>query len=182
MTFFEVILLGIALSLDACAVAMTNGMVYNNIRRCHVAAMPVIFALFQGAMPLLGYYTGTLFHGILDQYSGFVILAILGSLGIKMIYDGLTNKCDEKVCKPCLSFPVLIMQAVATSIDAFAVGVAFTAMHVAILPAVVTIAVVTAVFVTIAIAVGRFTGDVLGARAGIVGGIILIIIGLKAVL
>ncbi|MDD2217413.1 MAG: manganese efflux pump [Eubacteriales bacterium] len=182
MTFFEVILLSIALSMDACAVAMTNGMVYNNVKKCHMAAMPIIFGLFQGAMPLLGYYTGTLFHGILEKYSGFVILAILGSIGIKMIFDGFSHKNDEKLYKPCLTFIVLMMQAVATSIDAFAVGIAFTAMNVPILPVVLVITVVTALLVTIAIFLGKLTGGFFGSKAGILGGIILIIIGIKAVM
>ena len=87
---------------------------------------------------------------------------------------------DEEKPQPKLTFTVLLFQSVATSIDAFAVGVAFTAMKVDIIPVVTVIAVVTAVLVTAAIVVGRKMGDVLGPKAEVFGGIILVIIGIKA--
>lgn len=182
MTIVELIVMGAALSMDACAVAMSNGMVYHNIKKAHIAAMPILFALFQGIMPLLGYFTGSLFRGILETYSGFVILLILGVIGGRMVYHGFTHCDDPQICKLKLTFTVLLMQALATSIDAFAVGVAFTAMRISIVPAVSVIAIVTGLLVTIAIGLGKWTGEIFGSKAEVLGGIILVVIGIKAVL
>ena len=175
-------MLSVALSMDACAVSMTNGMVYCNVKKLHMVAMPVLFGLFQGLMPLVGYFAGGLFAEILERFSGIVILAILGAIGGKMVYEGLTHKeeCEEHRAR--LTLAVLLMQAVATSIDAFAVGVAFTAMKVAILPTVAMIACITAALVVVSLFIGRYAGDLLGAKAEVFGGIILIIIGVKAIL
>ncbi|MCI8630861.1 MAG: manganese efflux pump [Firmicutes bacterium] len=178
MGTLETFLIGAGLAMDAVAVSMTNGMVYKDLRAGHYIAMPLLFGIFQGAMPLLGFFTGNLFAEILDKYSGIVILIILGFIGGKMVYEGISHKDDENL-KPQLTFTVLLFQSVATSIDAFAVGVAFTAMRVNIIYAVFVIAVVTSVLVAAAIVVGRKMGDVLGPKAEILGGIILIIIGIK---
>ncbi len=182
MTTLEIIVMGAVLSMDACAVAMSNGMVYHNIKKRHIVAMPILFALFQGMMPLIGYYTGTLLNGIMDSYSGAIILLILGAIGCRMVYNGFKHDDDPQVCKLKLTFTVLLMQAVATSIDALAVGVAFTAMRVEIITAVSIIAIVTAFLVVSAILLGKWTAKIFGSKAEIIGGIILILIGIKAVL
>lgn len=174
----ETLLISIGLAMDAVAVSMTNGMVYRDLKVRHYIAMPLLFGAFQGFMPLLGFYAGSIFSELLDRYSGIVILIILGLIGGKMIYEGIAHKDDEEL-KPHLTLPVLFFQSVATSIDAFAVGVAFTAMKVAILPTVSSIAVVTAVLVIAAILIGKKAGDLLGSKAEILGGVILIIIGIK---
>lgn len=180
MGILEILLIGAGLAMDAVAVSMTNGMVYKNLKAGHYIAMPLLFGIFQGIMPLLGFFAGSIFAEILDKYSGIVILIILGFIGGKMIYEGITHGNDEEKPQPKLTFTVLLFQSVATSIDAFAVGVAFTAMKVDIVPVVTVIAVVTAVLVTAAIVVGRKMGDVLGPKAEIFGGFILVIIGIKA--
>ena len=181
MGMLELLFLSIGLAMDAVAVSMTNGMVYKDLKARHYIAMPLFFGIFQGVMPLLGFFAGSLFAEILDRYSGIVILVILGIIGGKMVYEGFTHKEGEDL-KPRLTLTVLLLQSVATSIDAFAVGVAFTAMKVKIIPVVTVIALITAVLVTVAIIIGRKMGDVLGAKAEILGGIILIIIVIKAML
>lgn len=180
MGIAETLLIGAGLAMDAVAVSMTNGMVYKNLKAAHYIAMPLLFGIFQGLMPLLGFFAGSMFVEILDKYSGIVILTILGVIGGKMIYEGVTHGSDDEKPKPHLTLAVLLFQSVATSIDAFAVGVAFTAMKVDIVPAVTVIAVVTALLVTAAIVVGRKMGDVLGPKAEIFGGLILVIIGIRA--
>jgi putative Mn2+ efflux pump MntP len=98
-----------------------------------------------------------------------------------VIANGINTPCRQ-ASKKRLTLSILIFQAIATSIDAFAVGVGFSAMRVDIIPAVVIIAIITADLVALAIAVGRKFGDILGSHAEIVGGIILVIIGIKAIL
>lgn len=191
MSIFEIVLIGIGLSMDAVAVSMTNGMVYRNMTKLQVCAMPVFFGIFQGIMPLIGYFAGGIFAEIIERYAGILILLILGFIGGKMVKEGIEHYRSEKEEAPgavCdinggqLKLKVLLLQSVATSIDAFAVGVGFVAVRVDIVPTVCLIAAVTAALVTIAIFIGRKFGDLLGCKAEIFGGIILIIIGIKAIL
>lgn len=182
--------------MDAVAVSMTNGMVYRNLKFRQYLAMPIFFGAFQALMPFLGNFAGTFFADIISKYSGIVILLILGVIGGKMLKEGIEHTREEKEHpeehhsgegqqtgkKGGLTLGVLIFQAVATSIDAFAVGVGFSAMRVDIIQAITIIAVVTAVMVTGAIIIGKKFGDVLGSRAEILGGLILIAIGVKAMI
>ena len=193
MSLIEIILIGIGLAMDAVAVSMTNGMVCKNLKTKDYVLMVLFFALFQAIMPLIGYFAGGLFAEIISKYAGIVIFLILGIIGGKMIKEGWEhmreqraagNKkvCDTGLAQKKLTFSVLIFQSIATSIDAFAVGVGFSAMRVDILLAVSIIAFVTADLVALAIVMGRKFGDILGSRAEVLGGIILVIIGIKAII
>ena len=178
MGVWEILLIGIGLSMDAAAVSMTNGMCYRDTRSSKLLAMPVFFGFFQALMPLIGYYAGNLFYDIMETYSGIVVLIILGVIGGKMVYDGIEKK-EEANCLR-LSWLTLLIQAIATSIDALAVGVGFSAVRVEILPATALIGVTTFVCSLAAIFLGKKFGDFLGNKAQILGGIILILIGIKA--
>ena len=123
--------------------------------------MPIAFGLFQGIMPIFGFYLGALFSGFIEKYAGVISLVILGVIGINMIREG-------------------ILPAVATSIDAFAVGVSFAAQGVEIFMSALIIAVTTFLLSLIAVIIGEKAGERLGSKAEILGGIILIIIGVKA--
>lgn len=177
MTLFDIILIGIGLSMDAAAVSMTNGMVYG---RQKTWAMPVLFGFFQGLMPLLGFIACGLFANLINQYANLAVCVILGIIGGKMIKDGLHSD-DEWTSKVAvLTYQLLLWQALATSIDAFAVGIGFGAMGVNILYCVVIIALTTFICSWLAIIIGKKFGDFLGSKAEILGGLILVIIGLKA--
>nr|WP_315024681.1 manganese efflux pump [uncultured Aminipila sp.] len=184
MTLIEIILIGVGLAMDAVAVSMTNGMVYRNLGAKEYIAMPIFFGVFQAIMPLIGNFAGGLFASFISKYAGIVILLILGVIGGKMIKEGFEHRSDPKkvAVGKKLSLGVLIFQAIATSIDAFAVGVGFSAMQVNIIQAVVIIAIVTIILTTIAIVIGRKFGDILGSSAEILGGAILVIIGIKAII
>ncbi|WP_312353551.1 manganese efflux pump MntP [Aminipila sp.] len=184
MTLTEILFIGIGLAMDAVAVSMTNGMVYRNLRIKEYVAMPVFFGTFQALMPLLGNYAGYLFARFISKYAGIVIFLILGIIGGKMIKEGFEHRkgplvlCGNKK----LGFGVLVCQAIATSIDAFAVGVGFNAIQADIIQAVAIIAIVTVVFTSAAILIGRKCGDILGCQAEILGGAILAVIGIKAII
>ena len=126
MNLTDIIMIGIGLSMDAVAVSLTNGMVYR-MGQDKKFMMPVFFGVFQGLMPLLGYFTGGLFAKWLEQYSGLIIFLILGFLGAKMIKEGLSHEQAEKKEPSVMTYGVLFVQAIATSIDAFAVGIVFCA-------------------------------------------------------
>ena len=178
MRVWEVIMIGIGLSMDAAAVSMTNGMVYPKTCRTKILSMPLFFGGFQALMPLLGYYASGVFADFLSRYSGIIVLIILGVIGGKMVYDGLHPQLEEETdCS--LTYRMLLIQAVATSIDAFAVGVGFSAMQVNIVQAVSIIGVTTLVCSFLSIAIGKKFGNMLGNKAQILGGMILIIIGIK---
>lgn len=178
MTIFEIILIGIALSMDAFAVSLSSAMVYTNLTPARKLSMPTAFGLFQGLMPVAGFYLGSLFADIINHWSGPIALVILGFIGVNMILEGLSN--EELEQQKELTFKILILQAIATSIDAFAVGVSFAASNAPIFKAAPIITVTTFLLSLIAVFIGGKLGEKLGNRAEIAGGIILICIGIKS--
>lgn len=182
MSTTEIFLLGIGLSMDAAAVSTTNAMVH---RRNHLGLLEacLLFALMQGLMPALGYLLGGAFSAVLTRLGGLLVFFILGFIGYKMLREGLTPpELDDRCPSAVLGHRVLLMQAVATSIDALAVGVGFRAEQVQVLPACLLIALTTLCITLLATVLGRAFGDVLGKRAEIFGGVLLILIGIKAML
>ena len=180
MSLLEVVLIGIALSMDAATVSMTNSMVYKKINRKKLIGMPLMFGIFQGLMPLIGYFAGGLISVIISLYSGILVFIILGVLGTKMLYDGLRKHVDENRPTPKFTYKLLFIQAIATSIDAFAVGIGFSAMNVEIFPAITIIAITTAIVSTVAIFIGKKFGGILGNMASLLGGVILVALAIKA--
>ena len=175
MSISEIVLIGIALSMDAFAVCVASSMVYTNMTWLRKLSMPIMFGLFQGIMPILGFF---LFASFIEKWSGPISLLILGIIGINMIREGLAK--DEETEPKKLTLWILLVQAVATSIDAFAVGVSFAANSANIWQSAPIIAVTTFVLSLIALFVGTKAGEKLGDKAEILGGIILIIIGIKS--
>jgi putative Mn2+ efflux pump MntP len=227
----EIVIVGLALSMDAFAVTMSNACAYPGATKAQRIAMPVVFGLFQGLMPLAGYFAGGLAASFIDQYAGIVALIILACIGGKMVWGGLRalravrvatksakggvedgngvgdrdgdrdgagdrdrggdgdgdrDATDDLCPQPQadsprqLSFVTLLAQGVATSIDAFIVGVSFLALGAPIAVAAPLVALTTFVCCLVALGLGRRFGVLLGDRAEIVGGVVLILIGVKA--
>ena len=181
MNLTDIIMIGIGLSMDAVAVSLTNGMVYR-MGQDKKFMMPVFFGVFQGLMPLLGYFTGGLFAKWLEQYSGLIIFLILGFLGAKMLKEGLSHKQAEKKEPSVMTYGVLFVQAIATSIDAFAVGIVFCAKGISIWSSAGIICLTTFICSFIAVLLGKKFGELLGKKAEVFGGSILILLALKAIL
>ena len=182
MGLIEITLIGVGLAMDAVAVSISNAMVFKPLRKIDYIAIILAFGIFQGIMQLLGYYAGSVFARWITRYSGIVIFLILGAIGGNMIRESFQGESSKVYNGKSLTAGILFFQAVATSIDAFAVGVGFCAASVAILPAVCLIAVVTAVLVFGAILVGKKFGNLFENKAGFLGGLILVIIGIKGLL
>ena len=185
MTTIQILLIGIALSMDAVAVSITNGMVYKDISKLKYLLIPIFFGVFQGLMPTGGYFVGGFFAHIIIEFAGIVILLILGAIGIKMIVEGVRKKTKETPSdyKKELLISVLLAQAIATSIDAFAVGVSFSVANINnIIYAASLIAITTFLLAGVGLIIGKKFGNILGNKAEIVGGIVLIAIGVHAVL
>ena len=119
--------LGVALAMDAFAVSMSNGLKENKMKVAKMIIIALTFAIFQGVMPLIGYLIGHAFIEYISKLIPYIALALLGFLGVKMIID--SRKCDKEEddcgCESLITFKVLIVQAIATSIDALSTGVAF---------------------------------------------------------
>lgn len=188
LSLLEIILLGVALSADAFAVTISNTFVYASESKRRLVLMPVMFGLFQGLMPLLGYFVGGLAAEVIERYADIITLVILGIVGGNMIREGaeaLLHPGEDEaehagpVAKR-LTMVTILAQAFATAIDAFAVGVSLRAQAVNIVVAASIIALTTLVLCLAALAMGRKLGEVLGDRAQVAGGIVLVLIGLKA--
>lgn len=182
MNLLTVIMVAFSLSADAFAVAVTNGICVSKLRIRHVLATGLIFGCFQGFMPLLGYVLGKAFSDIIFRYHHFIALFLLSIIGINMLLEVYKEKkYPEEPCKVNDIFTPknLILQGIATSIDALAAGVSFAAMKVSILPSSVLIGSITFLFCFTGVYIGKRFGTLLGVRARVIGGILLILIGLR---
>ena len=193
MGLLEILMLGVALATDAFSVTISNTFAFDDHRFSRLMRMPLFFGLFQFVMPLAGYFVGGIAAELIEKYAGIVSLVILGFIGSNMLYSGYkalkedASEEDEEEAQQeaqqgatTLSYGKLVFQAVATVIDAFAVGVSFRAHSVDILVASALFGIITAILCTIALFIGKKLGSLLGDRAEMVGGIVLILIGLKA--
>ncbi|BBH49983.1 conserved hypothetical protein [Parolsenella catena] len=193
MGLLEIIVLGVALSADAFAVTISNTFVYASESRSRLMLMPLMFGLFQGLMPVAGYLLGGLAAEEIETYAGVITLVILGLVGGNMIREGVCalrgageqDGPEEPGAGPVarrLTLVTVLAQAIATAIDAFAVGVSLRAQAVSVVVAAPVIALTTFLCCVAALALGRKLGEVLGDRAQVAGGIVLVLIGLKAFL
>lgn len=200
MGFFEVLFTGVALSMDACAVGMTNGMTDPKMPLKRILIIGVFFGFFQFLMPLIGYFiTGVMedaFQKTFEKISSWISFVLLAFLGGKMIWEcvrdcvckkkasegGAKDEETDCVCAAQkLSVWKLLTQAVATSIDALAIGVVLQleGLVMGVWWSTLLIGVTTFALVLAAVYIGKFVGDKLADKAGLFGGIVLVAIGLK---
>lgn len=186
MGIIELLLLAVGLSMDAFAVSIGNGLTMKKSSIKAALAIAFSFGLFQALMPTVGYFLGSAFENVIKEFDHYIALLFLGFIGGKMIFDGIkeirekrSGKGEEE--KPFkLSFGTLLIQAVATSIDALIVGVSFAALpDVNIWAAVSLIGVTTFTISIFGVFFGKKFGQLLGSKAEIFGGLILVGIGIK---
>lgn len=180
--FFNSILLGVGLAMDAFSVSLANGLGEPKMKKAKMAGVAGIFSLFQFAMPLIGWVcvaTVAQYFTAFEKLIPWIALGLLGFIGGKMLYEGIKNKDSEEE-KPAVGITALLVQGVATSIDALSVG--FTIADYNFLEALLAcllIGVVTFFICFAGIAIGKKAGTKLAGKAGIFGGVILIAIGLE---
>lgn len=182
MDLLSLILIAFSLSADAFAVAVTNGICSASPTKKNTLATAFTFGLFQGLMPLLGFALGRTFSEFICRYQHYVALLLLAAIGINMIVEAIKEqKHPEAICSVKNVFTVknLILQGIATSIDALAVGVGYAAMEVNIFFAAILIALVTFFCCSFGVFIGKKFGTLLGIRARLVGGLLLLLIGLR---
>ncbi len=178
MGTLELLLIGIGLSMDAFAVSITNGMCKKNIGIKWALGIGLTFGLFQGAMPVIGYALGSNFTEHIEKCDHIIALVLLGFIGGKMIIDSLKKDNGDNSFSD-INFSTVMVQGLATSIDALAVGVSFAAMNVNIVRASAAICLITIGFSTFGVIIGKKFGGLLSNKAQIFGGIILVGIGVK---
>jgi putative Mn2+ efflux pump MntP len=178
--FFNSILLGIGLAMDAFSVSLANGLNEPGMKKGKMCAVAGVFAAFQAIMPLTGWvcvHTIVQYFRAFEQFTPWIAMILLGYIGGKMLYDGITGGDGEE--EDCgVGFKALMLQGVATSIDALSVGftIADYDFFSALLAALI-IAAVTFFICMGGLVIGRTAGTRLAGRAGILGGVILLFIG-----
>ncbi len=177
MEITAIISIAIALSFDSFAVAATCGFIIKNIKISQILKIAVFFAVFQGAFPFFGWLIGEGIQKIFADYY-FLSAAIFIAIGIKLVYQGFSANPIKKPINP-LNTMVLIGLSIATSIDAFIVGIGLSFVNFKIVISMAIIAIVTFIFSITGAYIGNKTQKLIKMRFDIIGGIILIIFGLR---
>lgn len=180
MSFPELLILAVGLAMDAFAVAVCKGLSLRTLKLQQALLVGVWFGLFQALMPALGWLLGSAFSGLVQSVDHWVAFVLLSIIGGNMIREGLQG--GDENCDPSLSFGVMLLLAVATSIDALAVGITFAFLNVSILLAVALIGVVTFTISAVGVKMGNLFGARYKSKAEFFGGAVLILIGLKILL
>mgnify|MGYP005954084841 CR=1 FL=1 len=180
MGLWELFLVAVGLSMDAFAVAICKGLAMDKVTLKRAAVVGLWFGGFQGLMPLLGWLLGSRFAAYITAVDHWIAFALLVLLGINMIREA---RCpDEEDTNASLAFRAMLPMAVATSIDALAVGVSFAFLQTPIFQAVAVIGLTTFCFGVAGVKIGRLFGVKYETKAELMGGIILILIGSKILL
>lgn len=179
MSIIELFILAIGLSMDAFAVSICKGLSLRKIKVKHMCIASAWFGGFQTLMPLIGYFLGSFFTDMITTYSHWIAFALLLLLGSNMIKESLG---EEEDVDSNMDAKNMFLLAIATSIDALAVGVTFAFLQVDIIRAVSFIGIVTFICSAIGVKVGSIFGSKYKSKAEFSGGIILILIGIKLLL
>jgi len=184
MTLLELFILAVGLSMDAFAVAICKGLAMRPFTLRKAAIVGLYFGVFQAGMPLMGYLLGTQFKDQIMAIDHWVAFGLLTLIGLNMIRESRQQPSDVQDACPgdTLAFRRMIVLALATSIDALAVGITLAFLRVSILPAVGFIGVITFTLSILGVKIGNVFGDRFESRAELAGGIILIGMGINILL
>lgn len=175
-SFVEIFVIGIGLSMDAFAVSICKGLSMKKMNWRNAVIIGLYFGGFQALMPLAGYLLGVQFEGKIMAFDHWIAFVLLALIGINMIKE---SRCEEEKADDSVGFKIMLGLAIATSIDALAVGVTFAFLKVAIVPAVLTIGFTTYVISIAGVKIGNVFGARYRSRAELAGGLILIGMGIK---
>lgn len=191
MSFLSLLLVAFGLSMDAFAVSITNGISIKNLQNKHALKIAAFMGVFQGVMPVIGWAAGVGFKDYIESVDHWIALVLLSIIGGKMIIEAIKNRntgvCatgyavepEENHNDEILNNKVLFLLAIATSIDALAVGVSFAFLEISIVTSSLLIGVITFIVCFIGVKIGKRCGCFLQSKAEIAGGVVLILIGLK---
>lgn len=179
MGFLELMMIAIGLSMDAFAVALCKGLNMRRFQAKQAFLIAFFFGGFQALMPLIGWLLGKQFEAYITAFDHWIAFALLALIGSKMILEAIRGEEEEDTCDDRLDVKELTIMAIATSIDALAIGVTFAFLQVQIVPSVLLIGATTLLLSFAGVAAGNTFGSRLMKKAEIAGGVILILIGLK---
>jgi len=176
LSLWELFILAVGLSMDACAVSICKGLSVSKVKLKHMLTCGLYFGGFQALMPAIGYLLGVNFQDMIQRIDHWIAFVLLGFIGLNMIRES-RGEGEEMDCSFC--FRAMLPLAVATSIDALAVGVTFAFLQVQIVPAVCFIGVITFILSALGVRLGSVFGAKWKNRAEFAGGLILIVMGAK---
>ena len=180
MELFEIIFIGIGLAMDAFAVSVCKGLSMKRINWKSVIIIALYFGIFQAGMPVLGYFLGSTFSGFVEHVDHWIAFILLGIIGMNMIKDSFDDEVEKRNDR--VDFKTMIILAIATSIDALAVGISFAFLKANIIKSIIVICSTVFVFSLVGSKIGNKFGDKYEHKAQIAGGIILILVGVKILL
>lgn len=179
MDFVTILFIGIGLSMDACAVSLAKGMSLNeNKIKKYALILAFAFGFFQALMPAIGYFAGSHFAEYIQSIDHWIAFILLGFIGINMIREGKKEKQEDTKIHS-ISVKDIFLLAIATSIDALAIGVSFAFLKVNLLSAIITIGITTFILSFISVLFGKKLGSLFEKYAEYLGGTILILLGFK---
>lgn len=189
MSLTVILFTAVALSMDALAVSITKGMSIKKLTKGLGIKIALAFGVFQGVMPLLGWIMGIGFEKYIKSIDHWIALILLSIIGFKMISEFIKSKKEESLELNLersevnedkdLSNKELIILAIATSIDALAVGISFAFLNVDILPVSIIIGIITFIVCIGGVVIGNKIGDIFNGYAELAGGIVLVLIGIN---
>lgn len=184
MGIVELLLIAVGLSMDAFAVSICRGLGMKRLNLRTAGVLALFFGGFQALMPLLGWALGTQFMWLIEPVDHWVAFVLLAFIGGKMLWEAFHEDDEACDCEDTsgINLREFLVLAIATSIDALAAGISFAALSVDIAPTVALIGVITFVLSFVGVAVGHFFGARYEKPASVVGGVVLILIGLKVLL
>lgn len=180
MKLFEIIVIAIGLAMDAFAVSVCKGLSMKKIDWKKAIIIAVYFGIFQALMPVLGYFLGSSFSAFVQKVDHWIAFILLSIIGVNMIKESTDDEVEKR--NDNVDFKTMVVLAIATSIDALAVGVTFAFFEVNILLAISIIGIITFILSIFGVIIGNKFGDKFQNKAELAGGIILIIIGVKILL
>ena len=183
MDFSVLFLLAVGLSMDAFAVSVCKGLCMPKINRSYTFLIGLFFGGFQALMPLIGWILGKQFERYIVDYDHWIAFALLSLIGGNMIYEAISDKGEDEACPVIrVNIKELFLLAIATSIDALAVGVTFAFLNVNIFQAVGFIGLITLLISMLGLKLGNVFGAKYHALAEVIGGVVLILMGVKILL
>lgn len=180
MGFFELTLVGVGLAMDAFAVSVCKGLSMKKINWKSAIIIALYFGAFQALMPVIGYLLGAAFSNAVENIDHWIAFILLSAIGINMIKESTDDELDKRNDR--VDFKTMIVLAIATSIDALAIGVTFSFLKTNIILAITIIGTVTFILSLAGVVIGNKFGDKLQNKAELLGGIVLIGIGIKILL
>jgi len=178
MSFFTILTIAVALSMDAFSVSIATGAAYKKTHNLNALKMALFFGFFQAFMPVIGWFAGLAFRKHIESFDHWVAFALLALVGGKMIYEAIFTKKEQQKNKT-MTLTLLLVLSIATSIDALAVGITFSLIAESITKAVIVIGLVTFAFSYVGVFIGEKLGHFFENKIEIAGGLMLLAIGIK---